>query len=206
MSIGNSLSAMKKRARLVVLGGVFLGVAGTSGCDDPFGLNATIETRRDTLVAYAMTGTPSSFVSGFNAATGALVKIGPDIGFDVAFDLQTDGKVRVIPARLISQVKQSFGIASPTQQVGLLTPTGTFESINRAPQSGFKRDTAAVVTPGQTVVVEVASDACQFSLASILYAKLVVDSVNTSSRQIYFRTVRNPNCGFRSFLPGVPKN
>ncbi|MBK8249139.1 MAG: hypothetical protein IPK85_17320 [Gemmatimonadetes bacterium] len=206
MAIRNSLSPLKKHARLVVLTGAFLGLAGTSGCDDPFGLNATIETRRDTLVAFAMTGTPSSFVSGFNAATGALVRIGPDVGFDVAFDLEADGKVRVIPARLISQVKQSFGIPSATQQVGLLAPTGTFDGVTRAPESGFKRDTALVVARGQPVIVEVASEACQFSLASILYAKLVVDSVNTSSRQIYFRTVRNPNCGFRSFLPGVPKN
>jgi hypothetical protein len=197
---------LKRYSRLGVAAAAFLALAGTSACDDPFGLNATIETRRDTLVAYAMTGTPPSFASAFNAATGVVVRIGPDIGFDVAFDLESSGKVRLVPARLISQVKESFGVPGLTQQVGLLVSTGTFESVTRAPESGFKRDSAVVVSPGQPVIVEVASDVCQFTLASILYAKLVVDSVNTTSRQIYFRTVRNPNCGFRSFLPGVPKN
>lgn len=206
MRVRNSLKGVTKHSRLGLATLAFLGLAGTSACDDPFGLNATIETKRDTLVAFAMTGTPPSFASGFNAASGSLVRIGPDMSFDVAFDLETDGRIRVIPARLISQVKQSFGVPSPTQQVGLLAPSGTFESVSRAPESGFKRDSALVVAKGQPVIVEVASDACQFSLASIIYAKFVVDSVNTTTRQIYFRTVRNPNCGFRSFLPGIPKN
>jgi hypothetical protein len=56
------------------------------------------------------------------------------------------------------------------------------------------------------VVFELASDACQYSLASQLYAKLVVDSVASTRRQIYFRAVRDPNCGFRSLQPGVPKS
>ena len=46
----------------------------------------------------------------------------------------------------------------------------------------------------------------RFSLASLMYAKIVVDSVNTTTRQIFFRATRNPNCGFRSFQPGVPKD
>ncbi len=201
----NSLSLHKKRHSLGGLLVAFLALAATSACDDPFGLKATVSTRGDTLVAYAMTGTPASFASGFNAGTGAVVRVGPDIAFDVAFDLEAD-KIRVIPARLISPVRQLFGRTSATQTVGLQAATGTFESINKAPENGFKRDTSVTVSKGQPVVMEVQSDACQFSLASTLYAKLVVDSVNLSSRQIYFRTFRNPNCGFRSFLPGVPKD
>ncbi|MGQ0646812.1 MAG: hypothetical protein ACT4P7_04535 [Gemmatimonadaceae bacterium] len=153
-----------------------------------------------------MTGTPPSYPAGFNAGTGAIVRVQPDIAFDVAFDLTADNKVRVIPARLISATRQSFGGISATQQVGLLTPSSSFDALTKAPQSGYKRDSLVVVSAGQPVVLEVVSDACQFSLASILYAKIVVDSVNTTTRQIYFRTVRNPNCGFRSFQPGVPKD
>ena len=200
------MSIHKKRRSLGGLLVAFSALAATSACDDPFGLKATVSTRGDTLVAYAMTGTPASFASGFNAGTGAVVRVGPDIAFDVAFDIESGGQIRVIPARLVSQVRQLFGGTSPTQTVGLQAATGTFESLAKAPDKGFMRDTSVSVTRGQTVVMEVQSDACQFSLASTLYAKLVVDSVNSTSRQIYFRTLRNPNCGFRSFLPGVPKN
>jgi hypothetical protein len=183
-------------------------VGGLLGCDDPFATEATAPTRTDTLVAFAMTGSPPQFPSGYSAGTGLMARIEPDISFDVAFDLMPDAKIRIIPARLISQFKVVLGRTSATQQVGLLTPSATFESIGRAPESGYKRDSVVVVGTGQPVLLEVISDVCQFqfTFSSILYAKLVVDSVQSASRRIYFRAVRNPNCGFRSFQPGIPKN
>jgi hypothetical protein len=202
----NSLSGLNKRRRALTLALVAVAMGGASGCDDPFGLKATVAVATDTSVVYAMSGTTASFPSGLNAATGGITRIQPDIAFDVAFDLTTDNKIRLIPARLISAVKSSFGGQSATQQVGLLAPSGTFDAVTKAPTSGYKRDSVMVVATGQPVVIEVVSDACQFSLASIIYAKIVVDSVNTTSRQIFFRATRNPNCGFKSFQPGVPKD
>lgn len=179
-------------------------VAGATGCDDPFALKATQATVTDTLVVYSMSGTSPAFPAGFNVGTGLITRVATDIAFDVAFDLAPDSKVRVIPARLISATKVSFGSVQPTQQVGVLTPGGGFEAITEAPSSGYKMDSLAVVSVNQPVVLQVASDICGFSFASLAYGKLVVDSVNTASRQIFFRAVRNPNCGFRSFQPGVP--
>ena len=203
----NSLSDLKKRRSTVALFLAAVGVIGATACDDPFGLKATLGVINDTLVVYAMTGTATSFPSGFNAATGALTRITPDIPFDVAFDLTADNKIKMVPARLISGTRVSLGVVQVTQQVGLQAPANTtFEAITKAPSSGYKRDSVLVVGTGQPVVIEVVSDACQFSLASIMYAKVVVDSVNPTSRQIFFRSTRDPNCGFRSFQPGVPKN
>jgi hypothetical protein len=178
------------------------------GCDDPFANEATTPTRADTLVAFAMTGSPPQFPSGYSAGTGGLARIEPEVGFDVAFDLTPDDKIRVIPARLVSQYRVVLGRTSLTQQVGLLTPSTTFESIARAPDVGYKRDSVVVVSPGQPVLMEVVSEICQFqfTFSQILYAKLVVDSVHSGARRIFFRAVRNPNCGFRSFQPGIPKN
>jgi hypothetical protein len=40
-----------------------------------------------------------------------------------------------------------------------------------------------------------------------MYSKLVIDSVNTGRRAIFFRSVNDPNCGYRNLVPGaVPKN
>lgn len=202
----NSLLGLNKRRRALSLALVAVAMGGASGCDDPFGLKATVAVASDTSVAYAMSGTAASSPSGLNAATGGVTRISPDIPFDVAFDLTTDNKIRLIPARLISPVKSSFGGTVATQQVGLQAPTGGFDALTKAPNNGYKRDSVVVVTTGQPVVIEVNSDACQFSLASLMYAKIVVDSVNTTTRQIFFRATRNPNCGFRSFQPGVPKD
>lgn len=200
------MSGLNKRRRALTLALVAVAMGGASGCDDPFGLKATQTVATDTSVVYAMSGTTASFPAGFNAATGGVTRIQSDMAFDVAFDLTTDNKIRLIPARLISAVKSSFGGTAATQQVGLQAPAGGFDALTKAPNSGYKRDSVVVVSTGQPVVIEVNSDACQFSLAALLYAKIVVDSVNTTTRQIFFRATRNPNCGFRSFQPGVPKD
>jgi hypothetical protein len=39
-----------------------------------------------------------------------------------------------------------------------------------------------------------------------VFTKLVVDTVDVAARRIVFHTVHNPNCGYRSFRPGVPKD
>ena len=51
-----------------------------------------------------------------------------------------------------------------------------------------------------------ASDVCAFALSPNIYSKLVVDSVSAGTNAIWFRFVANPNCGFRSFAAGLPKN
>ena len=62
------------------------------------------------------------------------------------------------------------------------------------------------VSPGTTVVIETADPAaCGSSfIASSIYAKLVVEEVDVSSRRMRARFTVDPNCGFRSFEAGVP--
>jgi hypothetical protein len=182
--------------------------AGLAGaCDDPLALKATTAVQMDTLVAFAMSGTPVSFPSAYNTGSGVVVRVDPLMLFDIAFDLQGASSVKLIPARLVSSTRLlSNGTVGATQRVGLQIVAGSFESVTKAPGGGFKYDSTVTVTPGQTVVLEVVSDACQFTLAQLLYSKVVVDSINASSRQVFFRATRDPNCGFKSFAPGVPKN
>ncbi len=196
------MSVLHKRRRLALLG--LAAVTALAGaCDDPFALEANLETVRDTLVAFAMTGTSAAFPSAYDATTGAAVRIGPDVAFDVALDINSDGTIKVVPARLVSQTKVVFGTIGVTHQVALQTPAGGFEAITIAPTSGYKIDSVLTVSTGETVVMRVESDNC--FLSPVMYAKLVVDSVNTTTRELFIRSVRNPNCGFRSFQPGVPK-
>ena len=65
-----------------------------------------------------------------------------------------------------------------------------------------------VVTPGQVVAVQAADPAaCPVPyLGTNIYGKLVIDSVRTSPTRVYFRSTVDPNCDFRSLLPGVPKD
>ena len=177
-----------------------------AACDDPFGLKASLAVQFDTLSVYAMSGTPVTYPAAYNAGSGVVLRIAPEAAYDVAFDLQTDGKIRLVPARLVSAARNVGGIPTAAPRVGMQIVSSAFDALNSAPKGSYKYDSTVVVTTGQAVAIEVASDACTYSLSQQIYAKLVVDSVRAATRQLYFRATRDPNCGFRSFQSGVPKN
>ncbi|MFN8572747.1 MAG: hypothetical protein U0132_11925 [Gemmatimonadaceae bacterium] len=170
-------------------------------CSDPFAAKATVAVQTDTLIAYSLTGTPPEFPSGLNTAFRSVVRVDATHNYDVAFDLDTQGQVRLIPVKLMG------GLVTTARRVGVQKATATYDALTKAPNTGYTYDSVTVIKPGDTAVLEVTSaDQCSFSLSAVIYSKIVVDSVKSSTREIFFRTTHDPNCGFRSFLPGVPKN
>ena len=202
----NSLSIRMIRSPFARLVALVATAAGLSACNDTLGLRASLAVAYDTTSAYALTNSPISYPTAFSFASGIPVRVDPSMGFEIAFDLPGNGKVQLIPARRISTTRIVNGVASSSPQVSMQLVKGSFESMTKAPTGGYTRDSTFVVAPGEAVVLELSGDACTYSLVSQQYAKLVVDSINTSRRQIYFRAVRDPNCGFRSLQPGVPKS
>ncbi|MCR4339587.1 MAG: hypothetical protein NUW01_06835 [Gemmatimonadaceae bacterium] len=95
-------------------------------------------------------------------------------------------------------------------EVGLLKVPGSFESVQRAPTGEYETEEPLTVSVGEVVVIEARrnrqNDLCSFSLSPNVYSKIVVDSVSAGTNAIWFRLVANPNCGFRSLAPGLPKN
>jgi hypothetical protein len=65
-----------------------------------------------------------------------------------------------------------------------------------------------VVAPGEPFVIYTqrssGATTCLYDPAPHIYAKVVIDSVQLATRAIYLRQVMDPNCGYRSFLPGLP--
>jgi hypothetical protein len=90
-------------------------------------------------------------------------------------------------------------------RIGLQPLSGSFESVREAPQSGYDTLTVRTIDPGTVMAVELvdlASGLCIYSLnGSSTYAKFVVDSVNTTTRRFYIRSVSDANCGYRSLVP-----
>ena len=95
-------------------------------------------------------------------------------------------------------------------EVGLRKVEGAFESVQRAPTGTYATDEPQTVSVGEVLVIEARrnrqSDICTYALSPNIYSKLVVDSVSAGTDAIWFRLVANPNCGFRSFAPGLPKD
>ncbi len=172
-----------------------------TACGDPNLLRAQLPTIGDVYDVFALSGTPAAFPSGINTYVRTAVRVDGNANFDVAFDLDAQGRVIVYP------VQKVVTIIGSTRRVGLRKVQGTFDALTMAP-SGTYADSAIVLSPGEVVVSQSVrngpGDACQFDISPYIYTKLTVDSVVTESRSISVQTVLDPNCGFRSFEPGIP--
>jgi hypothetical protein len=173
-----------------------------NACGNIANLTATLPTFTDTLSLWALSGTPPSYPSAIAIPTRQIVRVDGSAGFDIAFDIDANGKTVVYPVKLI--------VASPggSRPVGIQKISRSFADVPAAPTTGFQTDSSLVIVPGEVVVVESphngSGDICQFAISPNLYAKIAVDSVNLASRVIYLRMGFDPNCGFRSFADGVP--
>ena len=197
-------------SRLLTLGTALLAAAAVGACTDPTRLRARYDTLQDTLVAFAMTRTAAAYPSALLTAAQqdadpsgepVVVRIGGAIPFDVAFDIDTTDNAVIYPLRL---VLSDFG---GQRRVGLQRADTPFDAVLRAPGSGYFYDSAMVARPGEVVLIEAQqAPYCAQDVLRTIYAKLVVDSVNSAARTVHFRVGLDPNCGFRSFAPGVPND
>lgn len=183
-----------------------LGLALVLGaCKDLTSIDASFQNVTAIDTVYALNGSPPNAPNTLKFYDGLVQRADQGFGFDVAFDINQNGSVLIIPARAVAT---SF--ATP-YSVALLKAPGPFETVLEAPESGYRPDTAMVVNIGETVVAESRdsgiSGICSFSLkGQSYYSKLVVTEVDVPKRRIVFTLTVNRNCGFRSFAPGIPRN
>lgn len=198
----SSLSRLSGRAAgrriLLVLGAT--AAIGTAACDNPFAPRATTSVRTDSFVVYAVSETPVNVPAAFNIVFFTPLRLEPTYGFDLAFDIDEVGKVVLIPVRLVG------GAVTAGRRVGLQRITGAYEEMTRAPTAGYQYDSTLTLDIGEAALVELQTDVCQFQTSQLVYAKLQIKTVDPVTRTIVFRITYDPNCGFRSFLPGVPTN
>ncbi len=181
--------------KLVLLAATGLAL-GTAACGGPEELRARFEVASDTLVVYAITESPLGYPTALNTAFMQVLRAEGDLSFDVAFDIVGDS-VALIPAQLV--IGGNLG-----REVGIQVATGPFDSVTIAPRRGYNDSTVTTVGRGGVVVIEAESSYCQFDLSRVVYSKLIIDDFDPATREIAFRIVVDPNCGFRSFLAGIP--
>jgi hypothetical protein len=197
---------LQRRTRALSFSILTAAAGGLAGCDDPIGFQAGIGTLTDTFTVFALSGTPSSVPVALSTTDRLAVRMADNLGFDLAFDIDATGDVRAFPVRQVQPFRVIAGLLQPTHRVGIQKSTTTFDNLTRAPSGGYNYDSVTVVRAGETLVVEVQASQCSFTFSPNLYTKIAIDSVYTASRSIRMRTVHDPNCGFRSFKPGIPKD
>jgi len=167
-------------------------------CDDPFRPRADLPNETLTFTLFALSGTPTNAPVGLSLSERSVTRISGALEFDLALDLNASGDIVVLPVGLVA--------SSPvgTRLVGLQRVAGPFDGLTEAPRTGFVFDSTLTVQPGQVVAIQAQVAECSFSLTPYIFAKIVVDSVDTANRTLLGRTLINLNCGFRQLTPGLP--
>ncbi len=175
-----------------------IGLALAAACG-PGSNTAAFEDAIDTLTIFAINGTPPSDPSALDMATGALVVPNGTCNFDYAFDINAADSAVIYPVRFVCT-----DLGAATRQVGLQRSSLPFDSIQYAPLHGYTFDSAMILIPGQTMLLATLAPGCVTFSDPAIYGKLVLDSINVQNRTIFARADIDPNCGFRSLLPGFP--
>lgn len=186
---------------IVVLAAFSMAVAGVA-CGDFTGVPASLPTVTTTGTVYAINGAPVGAPTAFHMFSGTLLPANANFVFDVAFDLDATGNAVLLPQRAVAT-----GLTS-THTVSLQKVSGQFDALTSAPKSGYRADTALVVSLNQVVAIQSSDpNACGVSLTgSTLYAKLVVTAIDRAAKQLTVLYTVDPNCGFFSFASGLPKD
>jgi hypothetical protein len=189
------------KVRFLVL---LLGVgAGAFACADPFATKATLPTIDDTAAVFALTGAPESAPTAINITFPRAVITTPSENYDVVFDIRHDSAFAFPPHAVGAALSAGFQIVSRP-----------YDAITQAPLSGYNDSTPQFIKAGDVLIVRSSSVQCAnqgIQERTFLYAKVVIDSIFYDDataphipRTIWYRLRNDPNCGFLSFLDGIP--
>lgn len=168
--------------------------------------SAQTENGTDTVTVYAINGTPVDAPTGLWLFGQQGVVVNSAFSFDVAFDIDTLGVPKLYTVRYVAGTLSS---ASSAHSVGLQKYNGAFESLQKAPTSGYVLDSLYTVKVGDVFIVQTSDPtACSFSIYSnVIYGKLEVLGIDPIARSFRTQFTVDPNCGFLSLAPsGVPKD
>ena len=186
-------------ARAMLLGCAALSVLAIAACEDPLATTGTYTNQSQTFTVYALSGTPLNAPVAIYFAGRSVVRADGNFAFDIAFDINAEGRAIVLPVGLVgTPIDGSY-------LVGMQRVAGTFETVTEAPRSGYVVDSTQVVAAGEVIVVQSQSPiVCSSSATAYLFAKIGIDSINQETRAIHGHALINLNCGFRQLTTGVP--
>jgi hypothetical protein len=184
-----------------LLPGVLLVCAAVAGaCTGPATIQGLSQNGTQPFFVHALSGSPLATATALAFPARSVTRVDGTFNFDVAFDIDASGNVVLLAPELVGQNPAG------NRLVGIITGIGSYDAILEAPLSGYRVDSATVVSRGQAVAVQAQEPTCVTTnpTAPYLYAKIVIDSVDLVGRGIYGRTMIGGDCGFRQLVPGFP--
>lgn len=195
---------IKVPRRLVVFCAALSVLVASAACGSLTRPGAQTDNATDTVTVYAINGTPVDAPTGLWLYGQQAAVITSAFSFDLAFDIDSLGKTQMYTVRYIAG-----GLSTMAHTVSLQKYNGTFESLGKAPPSGYVSDSLYTVATGDVFIVQTSDPtACGFSIySSVIYAKVQVLAVDPITRAIKTRFTVDPNCGYLSLAPsGIPKD
>lgn len=170
-------------------------VAALAACGDDFTLPPAVATNRlDTVVVYALSGTPVGVPSGYQLEFRRAVRTDQTSLFDFAFDITAAGDPVFLPTGPLGLGEGS----------GLQVATAPFDSLTIAPTGGYVYDAPTGADVGAELLVQSRVTTCSYGGSASYYAKLRVLAVDMVARRADFEILVNTNCGYRGLEPGLP--
>ncbi|HEY6219992.1 MAG TPA: hypothetical protein VIV65_08035 [Gemmatimonadaceae bacterium] len=178
-------------------------VVAVAGCKDLTSIDASFDNVTDSLDFFMLNNSPIGTETAINLFTGHRLRADETFAYDIAFDMDSLYRIRIIPVRALATTHSS------PYSVGLQKLTGaSFAQVTDAPRTGYVADSVITVTVGDVVAIE-SHDVtrCGFAIkGSSYFSKLVVTSIDTAVKKISTVIEVNRNCGFHSFAEGKPKD
>jgi hypothetical protein len=182
---------------------VFLVVAAVlaAACSDNSGLApASVPNVVDTVTLGSLHGSPVSVPSAYSVADGNVVYTQNSSAFDFAYDVDSTGR-HVLLTLEVLRLSTTNG-SGP----GMQFTTRAFDQIATAPSNGWITGDTIVVDSGSVLLLR--SRIICGGLGVPLYGKMQVLSIDDTpgNQTITFQALSNVNCGYKSLLPGLPKD
>lgn len=162
-------------------------------CSDPFALPPAREVNVvDTLVLFALDGTPIGLPSALNLPRAELVRTDRTADFDVALNFDAEGPV-LLPT----------GVLGYSDRSAFRSMTVGFDDVAVAPTEGYRDDAPVRVAAGDVLILRSRPVPC-FGSRLFIYGKVEILDVDPAARTVRFQILVNRNCGYRSLEPGRP--
>jgi hypothetical protein len=160
--------------------------------------DATFTNAIDTLVVYAISGTPVFQPSGYAMTQRSAVRLDVSTSADFGYDRTPDGREVLLPGAMLGHAGLS-GIDPGLQHA----VDQTFDEITFAETNGYKTLDTVTVAVGDVLYLRSRIPQTCF-LGVPAYGKVEILSFDADNRTIRFRVLANLNCGYKGLQPGIP--
>ena len=167
---------------------------------------ATSPVTEQQITLSALSGTDVLTPSAYNMLFLLEIRTDETTDFDFAFEIGPDTALGVGTTGDTVAVLLPRGVFGFTPDGGLQTTTIPYDSIMRAPLEGYIGDKPTVIHAGDAVLAASRVQQCAFNVVRPRVAKLRIDEVDFTLRRTVIRVTIDPNCGYLSLAPGVPKD